>query len=138
MQAMLDRFSVIVDASGSTTANRLSCPGAEHAIEAAAIYNRYNRILSGPEGMDDVSDWHGPMNRFNRATVVVGGGISMANMFAAKNVHIAAKNEPARRSPDLVMMIAGVAPRARRARAARVCLFRVRAWDPDAIRAARS
>ena len=60
--------------SGSTTANRLSCPGAEHAIEAAAIYNRYNRILSGPEGMDDVSDWHGPMNRFNRATVVVGGG----------------------------------------------------------------
>ena len=79
MEALLESFPVVIDASGSTKANRLSCPGAEHAIEAAAIYNRYNRILSASpeEGGDDAvpnAHWHGSLNRFNRATVVVGGG----------------------------------------------------------------
>ena len=50
--ALTDSFPVVIDASGSTKANRLTCPGAEHAIEAAAIYNRYNRILSTSEDDD--------------------------------------------------------------------------------------
>ena len=79
LRALTDSFPVVIDASGSTKANRLTCPGAEHAIEAAAIYNRYNRILSTSEDDDGGRDfssthWHGSLNRFNRATVVVGGG----------------------------------------------------------------
>ena len=34
MHSLLSTFSVVIDASGSSTANRLSCPGHEHATEA--------------------------------------------------------------------------------------------------------
>lgn len=44
MQHLLNSFSVVVDASGSERANILTCPGAEHATEAAHIYSRYNQV----------------------------------------------------------------------------------------------
>ena len=75
MHSLLSTFSVVIDASGSSTANHLSCPGREHATEAAQIYSRYNQIMDPTSTNEGVkSHWYGPLNRFNRSTVVVGGG----------------------------------------------------------------
>ena len=45
LKKLLSTFSVVIDASGSSTANHLSCPGHQHATEAAEIYSRYNQIM---------------------------------------------------------------------------------------------
>ena len=75
LKKLLSTFSVVIDASGSSTANHLSCPGHQHATEAAEIYSRYNQIMDPTSIKSSVdSHWHGSLNRFNRATVVVGGG----------------------------------------------------------------
>ena len=59
----------------ASTANHLSCPGHQHATEAAEIHSRYNQIMDPTSIKSSVdSHWHGSLNRFNRATVVVGGG----------------------------------------------------------------